>query len=75
MADDVKKVLDLIKEQKYAQEARKREISMKDAMVTIEQSWNAPAVRDLLPSPNPFATTNQDSWLKTLTAPPDGESS
>ena len=50
--------LSLIKEQRYAQEARKREISVKDAFVDVERSWNAPIGRELLPSPNPFATTN-----------------
>ena len=50
--------LDLIKEQKYAQEARKREISVKDRFVDVEKSWNEPLGRELLPSPNPFARTN-----------------
>jgi len=50
--------LDLIKEQRYAQEARKREISVKDKLVDIEKSWNEPLGRELLPTPNPFATTN-----------------
>ena len=50
--------LDLIKEQRYAQEARKREISYKDSLVKVEQSWNEPIQRELLPTPNPFATTN-----------------
>jgi tetratricopeptide (TPR) repeat protein len=50
--------LDLIKEQKYAQEARKREISAKDRLVDVEKSWNEPLGRELLPTPNPFATTN-----------------
>jgi len=50
--------LDLIKEQKYAQEARKREISFKDSMVEIEKSWTPPVLRELLPTPNQFARTN-----------------
>jgi tetratricopeptide (TPR) repeat protein len=50
--------LTLIKEQRYAQEARKREISVKDRMVDVEKSWNEPVGRDLLPTPNAFARTN-----------------
>jgi tetratricopeptide (TPR) repeat protein len=50
--------LDLIKEQRYAQEARKREISVKDRFVEVEKSWNDPVARELLPTPNPFARTN-----------------
>lgn len=50
--------LTLIKEQRYAQEARKREISVKDRMVDVEKSWNEPLGRELLPTPNPYARTN-----------------
>ncbi len=51
--------LNLIKEARYSQEARKREISAKDSLVKIEQSWNAPVGRDQLPPfGNPFATNN-----------------
>lgn len=51
--------LDLIKEQRYAQEARKREIGMKDRMVDIEKSWTPPTQREMLPTSNPFARTNE----------------
>lgn len=51
--------LSLIKEARYAQEARKREISAKDALVEVEKSWNSPISREKLPSPNPVATTNK----------------
>src|SRR6185436_19093264 len=50
--------LDLIKEQRFSQEARKREISVKDRFVDVEKSWNEPLGRELLPTPNPFARTN-----------------
>ncbi len=50
--------LSLIKEARYAQEARKREISAKDALVEVEKSWNVPISRERLPSPNPFTQTN-----------------
>jgi tetratricopeptide (TPR) repeat protein len=52
--------LSIIKEQVYAQEARKREISAKDRMVEIEKSWNPPVQREMLPPfGNPHATNNQ----------------
>ena len=50
--------LSLIKEARYAQEARKREISAKDSLVEVEKSWNVPISREKLPTPNPWATTN-----------------
>jgi len=51
--------LNLIKEQVYAQESRKREITMKDQMVEVERAWNKPTQRDSLPPfGNPFANTN-----------------
>ncbi len=51
--------LNLIKESRYAQEARKREMAAKDSMVEVEQSWNRPVQRELLPANNPFARTNR----------------
>ena len=51
--------LNLIKESRYAQEARKREMATKDSMVEVEQSWNRPVQRELLPQNNPFAHTNR----------------
>lgn len=50
--------LDLIKEQKYSQEARRREVNAKDQLVEIEKSWNTSIGRETLPDKNPFATTN-----------------
>jgi Flp pilus assembly secretin CpaC/tetratricopeptide (TPR) repeat protein len=50
--------LSLIKEAKYSQEARRREISAKDALVQVEASWNAPVIRERLPVPNPYTSTN-----------------
>jgi len=50
--------LDLIKEQKYSQEARRREVSAKDRLVDIEKSWNTEVRRELLPDNNPYAKTN-----------------
>src|SRR5262249_42393948 len=50
--------LALIKEARYSQEARKREISTKHALVEVEKSWNATTIRERLPSPNPWTATN-----------------
>jgi tetratricopeptide (TPR) repeat protein len=50
--------LDLIKEQKYNQEARKREAGAKERLVEVEKSWNDPIKRDALPVANPYAKTN-----------------
>lgn len=50
--------LGLIKELRYAQEARKREVVAKDALVEVEKAWNVPITRERLPVPNPWATTN-----------------
>lgn len=51
--------LNFIKEQRYAQEARKREIMSKDQLLQVEQSWVLPTQRELLPNANPFAHTNR----------------
>ena len=51
--------LKLLTERRYGQEARKREISSSESMLTVERSWNTPLTRDSLPSANPFATTNR----------------
>jgi Mg-chelatase subunit ChlD len=44
--------LDILHEQRYATEARKREISMKDRLATVEKSWNVPLGREALPDPS-----------------------
>jgi tetratricopeptide (TPR) repeat protein len=51
--------LKLLTERRFQQEARKREISSGEAILTVERSWNTPLTRDSLPSANPFATTNR----------------
>ena len=48
--------LSLIKEARYAQEARKRQISAKDDLVEVEKTWNDPISREKLPVPNPRET-------------------
>jgi type II secretory pathway component GspD/PulD (secretin)/tetratricopeptide (TPR) repeat protein len=50
--------LDLIKNRRYTEEARRREIYAKDAIVEVERAWNPPVKRELLPTPNPMAKTN-----------------
>lgn len=47
-----------IQESRYAQEARKREVTATRELVEVEKEWNETSHRDMLPSPNPFATTN-----------------
>ncbi len=51
--------LSLIKETKYAQEARKREVTAKDMLVEVSKAWIPPTQRELLPSPNIYARTNR----------------
>ncbi|HEV8544155.1 MAG TPA: hypothetical protein VGR78_17330 [Verrucomicrobiae bacterium] len=51
--------LTLIKERKYAQEARKREVNTKEKLVEVESAWNTPISRETLPMANPYAQTNQ----------------
>jgi Flp pilus assembly secretin CpaC/tetratricopeptide (TPR) repeat protein len=50
--------LKLISEAKYAQGARQREVMAKEKGVELEDAWLPHTQKDLLPSPNPFATTN-----------------
>ncbi|MCF7708713.1 MAG: hypothetical protein K9N52_07430, partial [Verrucomicrobia bacterium] len=50
--------LSLIKQKKYEQEARKRELFAQDSLVEVEDAWNVEIDRKKLPTPNPFARTN-----------------
>jgi tetratricopeptide (TPR) repeat protein len=50
--------LKLISEAKYAEGARRREIMVKERGVELEDAWLPPRQAALLPSSNPFATTN-----------------
>ncbi|MHB8522527.1 MAG: hypothetical protein ACYDH9_17460 [Limisphaerales bacterium] len=50
--------LSLIKDQRYREEERKREITSKGALVEVAQSWNPPIRHELLPNANPFTSTN-----------------
>jgi tetratricopeptide (TPR) repeat protein len=50
--------LKLIAEAKYAQGAYQREVMAKEKGVEVEDAWLPHTQRDLLPTPNPFATTN-----------------
>jgi len=51
--------LTLLKERKYDQEARKREVNTKEKIVEVETAWNTPVSRETLPQANPYARTNQ----------------
>ncbi|MEY3275403.1 MAG: hypothetical protein RL153_668, partial [Verrucomicrobiota bacterium] len=48
--------LALIDERKYAQGARRRELTAKDRIVDVEYGWDTPVSK--LPEANPFARTN-----------------
>lgn len=48
----------IIKEYRFSQEARKREVMSRTAIVAVEQAWNPPLLRESLPTPNAYATTN-----------------
>lgn len=50
--------LSLVQEARYAEEARKTGVKNKQKMVDVQQGWNDPVKRDLLPTPNPWAGTN-----------------
>jgi tetratricopeptide (TPR) repeat protein len=51
--------MSLIKERRFNQEARKREMSVKNSIVEVESAWNMPVQRDTLPMANIYATTNR----------------
>ena len=50
--------LDLIKEARFMDRARKREAVAKSAVLEVENAWIPPAKQDTLPIPNPMAATN-----------------
>jgi tetratricopeptide (TPR) repeat protein len=51
--------LTLITERRYAQEARRREVGVKEKIVEVERTWNDPVGRETLPINNPYARTNR----------------
>ena len=51
--------LTLLKERRYSQEARRREVMVKEKLVEVERTWNAPIARETLPNSNPYAHTNR----------------
>jgi len=51
--------LKLIKERRYGQESRKREVTANEKVVEVESAWNTPVTRDSLPIANPYAHTNR----------------
>ncbi|MGZ8899292.1 MAG: tetratricopeptide repeat protein [Limisphaerales bacterium] len=51
--------LTLLKERRYSQEARRREVMVKEKIVEVETTWNTPIARETLPSQNPYARTNR----------------
>jgi general secretion pathway protein D len=50
--------LDLVKEARFAANARAREAVAKSAIETVERAWIPPSKQDSLPVPNPLAHTN-----------------
>jgi len=51
--------LTLIKERRFGQEARKREVMAKERIIEVEAAWNTPVARETLPFANPYARTNR----------------
>jgi tetratricopeptide (TPR) repeat protein len=51
--------LTLIKERRFSQEARKREVMAKEKIIEVESAWNTPVARETLPNANPYARTNR----------------
>ncbi len=51
--------LALITERRFAQEARRREVNVKEKIVEVEQTWNDPVGRETLPISNPYARTKR----------------
>lgn len=50
--------LNLVQESKYARAARMHDADSRGALVEVEQAWEKPIKRELLPQPNPYARTN-----------------
>jgi tetratricopeptide (TPR) repeat protein len=50
--------LSLVKEARYSEADRRRDQDSKDGLVRVEQEWAYPVQRELLPKPNPYASTN-----------------
>ena len=51
--------MSLVKEAKYGEAERRRELSSKDAILKIEQDWVSKTKRDSLPVPNQYARSEQ----------------
>jgi type II secretory pathway component GspD/PulD (secretin) len=50
--------LDLLKEARYMDRARRREAGVKSSVADVEAAWIPSSKRESLPVPNPMATTN-----------------
>jgi type II secretory pathway component GspD/PulD (secretin)/beta-lactamase regulating signal transducer with metallopeptidase domain/tetratricopeptide (TPR) repeat protein len=50
--------LNYVQVARHAREAKQREITAREKMLQVEQSWNAPPRRDGQPLANPYAKTN-----------------
>ncbi len=50
--------LNLVSEAKYKEAVKAHEVSMRQDVRAVEQAWANPTSRELLPVPNPYATTN-----------------
>jgi type II secretory pathway component GspD/PulD (secretin)/tetratricopeptide (TPR) repeat protein len=50
--------LNLIRERRFHEALAKRDITSRQSLVEIEEAWATPPKRELLPQPNPYATTN-----------------
>lgn len=50
--------LSLLKEKRFAEADRRRNQDSRQSIVEVQQEWAKPVKRELLPVPNPYATTN-----------------
>ena len=50
--------LNLVREQRFKQALNKRDVASRQGLVDIENAWDNPPNRNLLPVPNPWSRTN-----------------
>ncbi len=50
--------IDLVREARYREGSNTRENYSKDAQIKVEQAWEVPVKRELLPQPNPYPAPN-----------------
>ncbi len=48
----------LVEETRFGRATQEKELNVKKGLVMVEDAWGGPVKRDMLPQPNPYATTN-----------------